>query len=364
MEGIVLDENFKAIAIVDSFNSFIWTDRFYKAGDFEIYTAVDMDALNTIYKPDYYLWMKNSEHLMIIEGSQIDSDVEKGNYMTISGRSLESILERRIIWGQMTFSGTLQTQVKAMLDSCIISPTITDRKIPNFIFQESTDPAITSITLADTQYNGENLYDAICKLCESNKVGFKIILNDSNQFVFSLYKGTDRSYDQDANPYVIFSPKFENIINSKYIKSQKTLKNVTLVAGEGQGSDQKTTVVGSGNGLSRRELYTSSTGVSSTTSGGTLSDAEYMQQLSAKGTEALSLSSNMVTTSFEGEVETTVLFKYNEDFFIGDTVQIANEYGMEESGRVSEVVMSQDSSKGYTVVPTFDFNKDNTAAIA
>jgi hypothetical protein len=89
-----------------------------------------------------------------------------------------------------------------------------------------------------------------------------------------------------------------------------------------------------------------------------------MQQLSAKGTEALSLSSNMVTTSFEGEVETTVLFKYNEDFFIGDTVQIANEYGMEESGRVSEVVMSQDSSKGYTVVPTFDFNKDNTAAIA
>ena len=142
--------------------------------------------------------------------------------MTISGRSLESILERRIIWGQMTFSGTLQTQVKAMLDSCIISPTITDRKIPNFIFQESTDPAITSITLADTQYNGENLYDAICKLCESNKVGFKIILNDSNQFVFSLYKGTDRSYDQDANPYVIFSPKFENIINSKYIKSQNT----------------------------------------------------------------------------------------------------------------------------------------------
>ncbi len=54
------------------------------------------------------------------------------------------------------------------------------------------------------------------------------------QFVFELYAGFDRSYDQTENPYVIFSPKFENIINSNYIESKASLKTVTLVGGEGE----------------------------------------------------------------------------------------------------------------------------------
>lgn len=65
-------------------------------------------------------------------------------------------------------------------------------------------------------------------------VGFRIKLSDDNKFVFKLYAGADRSYDQFTNPYVIFSPKFENVINTNYLESKKTLKTVTLVAGEGR----------------------------------------------------------------------------------------------------------------------------------
>ena len=50
-------------------------------------------------KQDYYLQSKESEHVMIVEKIQITSDTEDGNHVTVTGRSLESILDRRIVWG-------------------------------------------------------------------------------------------------------------------------------------------------------------------------------------------------------------------------------------------------------------------------
>ena len=61
---------------------------------------------------------------------------------------------------------------------------------------------------------------------------------------------------------------------------------------------------------------------------------------------------HIVTTAFEGEVEVTRLFKYGEDFFIGDIVQIANEYGNEGSAYISELVISN-SEEGLSIYPTF-----------
>lgn len=70
----------------------------------------------------------------------------------------------------------------------------------------------------------------------------------------------------------------------------------------------------------------------------------------AKGLK--NLADHIVTTAFEGEVEVTRLFKYGEDFFIGDIVQIANEYGNEGSAYISELVISN-SEEGLSIYPTF-----------
>ena len=107
-----------------------------------------------------------------------------------------------------------------MLNENIIEPILVARQIDNFVFEASTDPLITELTI-EAQYNGENLYNTIQTLCQINNIGFKITLTDNGFFVFKLYSGTDRSYDQLINPYVTFSPKFENIINSNYIESKK-----------------------------------------------------------------------------------------------------------------------------------------------
>lgn len=352
MEVLVLDTSFTALSIFDTFESFIWTERYFNVGDFEIYIPVSIEAL-TILREDNYLWLKNSEKVMIIEDLEIDSSPDDGPRLKVTGRSLESILDRRIIWGQTILSGNLQNGIKKLLTDNAITPTIPERKINNLIFEDSTDPLITDLTV-DAQYNGEELLESVQKLCEANSIGFKITLRDDNVFVFKLYAGVDRSYNQMVNPYVVFSPKFDNLINSNYVESKKTLKTVAFVAGEGEGSNQKTTTVtdssGGGSDLSRREMYTDAGGVSSTVDGGTLTDEEYMAQLSQKGAEELA--KNGCVQSFEGEVDSTYFYKYGEDFSMGDIVQLANEYGLESRSRVVEVVRSQ-SLSNVGIFPTF-----------
>lgn len=343
------DAEIERLMAIEIPSGFIWTDRYYAYGDFELYEAMREGLLDYI-KQDYYLQSKESEHVMIVEKIQITSDTEDGNHVTVTGRSLESILDRRIVWGQKLLSGNLQNGIKTLLNENVISPSDSNRKIPNFIFKESTDPAITKLKL-EAQYTGDNLYDVIQKICEEQGIGFKITLNDEKQFVFELYAGSDRSYDQTENPYVIFSPKFENIINSNYIESKASLKTVTLVGGEGEGADRRYTTVGGGSGLNRRELFTDARDISSNVgSDDALTDAEYMAQLQQRGKEKLA--ENVSITSFEGETETTIMFQYGKDFFNGDIVQIANEYGHETKARILEIVRSEDKD-GYSVYPTF-----------
>lgn len=479
MDLMVLDRDLNAIAVVDTYNSLIWTDRYQEYGDFELYMPMSIEVLSYIQK-DNYLWNKESEHLMIIEQLLIESDVEDGAKITVTGRSLESILDRRVVWGLKTISGSLQNGIKALLDENIINPTDTNRKIPNFIFEASTDPEIVEMTV-DTQYTGDNLYDVIQKLCFERGMGFKITVNESKQFVFKLYVGTDRSYSQSEYPYVVFSPNFENIISSNYVESKSGLKNVTLIGGEGEGIERRYTHIGNTSGLDRRELFTDARDISSdvdedltelfnfnqyqnqvfndttkqfvsdnrfnscmvdisayhgrilgltipqytnrngeaspyatvfvdaskryistvqkwerytdSNERGTLTtyefllpdnvqyiytsmfsqaaingeiysgdeedfecktvklaDYEYMALLEQRGRE--DLAENVETMSFDGQAETTVMFRYGEDFFTGDIVQIADEYGHETKARITEIIISE-NEEGYSAYPTF-----------
>ena len=353
MELLVLNTALESSSILDTYNSLIWTDRYYKYGDFEIFTPVSLEIVAQIRK-GYYLWSRDSEHTMIVESIEIASDVESGNKLVVTGRSLESILCRRIVWKTTNLTGSLQAGVKKLITDAIIDPTDSSRKIDNFIFVESTDEAITSLTLEKQVGMGDGLYDTIVSICESTNIGFKVTLTDDGKFAFMLYAGTDRSYDQLTNPYVVFSPKFENIINSNYLESDIKLKTVTLVAGEGEDPNRVTLEVpvtaGAGSGLDRREMYTDVRYLQKESSDGTLTDAEYKAQLKQKGLE--DLAENTSVKTFEGEVDTINMFVYGEDFYMGDIVQVVNEYGAASKSRVTEFIRSQDES-GKKAYPSF-----------
>ena len=364
----MLNTSLEAVKIIDEFDSFIWTDRYSAYGDFELYLAptegnltyVDHNSNEIKSIEECYLISNESEHVMIIEDIQIDSDVENGSQLYISGRSLESILNRRIIWKQTVISGNLQNAIKKLLNENIINPSDSKRKVNNLIFEESTDTAITSLKISGkAQFTGDNLYDVITSLCDIFGIGFKITLSEANQFVFKLYSGVDRSYNQSENPYVAFSPSFDNLRNSSYLKSKKNLKTITLVAGEGEGAERKTVSVdvsnGSATGLDRRELYTDARDISSnvTDENGnstTLSPEDYNAQLTERGNEKLS--EYVSIQAFEGEAEPNMTYKFETDYFIGDIVQIMNEYGIESRSRITEVMRSE-SSSGIEIYPTF-----------
>lgn len=358
MEIIVMDEAFRSLYNLDVFESLIWTERYNGCGNFEFYTPVNesiLQVVNTIQKKmetklDCYAWLKDSGTAMIIEDLEIKTDTESGNHLIISGRGLESLLERRIVWNQTILNGKLQNGVERLINEAIINPTIESRKISNFLFSESSNDFIKSLSLR-AQYTGDNLYDTILEICDTSHLGFDVTLDENNNFVFSLTYGEDRSYDQNKNPYVIFSPKYENIISSDYLESPKTLKNVTLVSGEDKGKERRTRIVGSASGLSRREMFTDARDAQSEKEDGTeLTDDEYNAILDQRG--AKDLAENIYTKVFTGEIEATKTFIYDRDFFKGDIVQIVNDYGMESKVRVSEVVRVQDTN-GYSMYPTF-----------
>lgn len=355
MDISVMNENFETIHVVDSYKSMIWTDRYNKAGDFELYTEVGGETLKYVTK-DRYLSIKDSDHTMIVSDLEILSDRDLGNYIRITGKSLEQILDRRIVWGLKVLNTTLQNGIKTLLTENIINPNDSNRKIPNFLFEESTDSKITQLKM-DTQYTGDNIYDIVATECSDNDLGYKIILNDLNQFVFSLYAGVDRSYDQTENPYVIFSPKYENLVNSNYYESNADLKTITLIAGEGEGSARTYATYSSSSdtGLARRELFTDARDLQSVYyengTEHTLTQAQYLDNLKSRGKSKLDEYSTV--TTFEGEVEPRNSFVYKKDYNLGDIVQIENEYGFLGTARITEVVSSQDDS-GYSLYPTFE----------
>lgn len=349
MELLILDTDLKAIYVLDTFESVIWKERYCGCGDFEIYAKASEELFNYL-KQDYYLCLRDSEYVMIVEDCKIKEDQENGPHMIFSGRTAESILDRRIIWNQTVLTGNLQNGIELLLNENAISPTIADRTISNLVFEASVDSAVTNLT-SEAQFTRTNLYESIVKLCAAKNIGFRVILPlDSDNFIFQLYAGADRSYDQITNPYVIFSPKFENLISSDYSESNKNLKTLTVVAGEGEGADRKTTVVGSGTGLSRREMHTDARDLSQTVDEVLIPEADYLAQLAQRGTE--DLTEHVLEKSFDAQLDTTRMFKYGEDFFLGDIVQIVNEYGIKAKARVTEVIRSQ-STSGIEVYPTF-----------
>ena len=48
------DTSFNAVAIVEAYKSFIWTDRYTDVGDFELYVPASAPYLDKIHNDYYY----------------------------------------------------------------------------------------------------------------------------------------------------------------------------------------------------------------------------------------------------------------------------------------------------------------------
>lgn len=348
MEIYFLNSDFEEIFLLDVFHSFIWTDRFWECGDMQIEMSPRSDVLSILSTTSYFK-IDESPHKMILETVSIEPDVKKGDILTLQGRSLESLLDRRIVWDSMALTGNLQTEVLRMLTDNVVAPSDSNRGMP-FGLRTSTDTNITSLII-DTQYGGELVYDAICEICKTANIGFRVYYNtDDDLFWFKLYTGVDRSYNQTDRGPVAFTADLNNLLNANYIETGRFEKNVCRVGGEeGVGNVRTYVTVGSGTGLSRKETYLEAN-INRRTDDGELTDAEYEDALEGKGNEELA--KKIYIQAFDGEVDPT-MYNYGDEFEMGDILQIADEYGHQTTSRVIEVIYSQDED-GVKIYPTFE----------
>lgn len=343
MIPIIMDPNFNKLGMIDDYKSFIWTTRYYSPGDFELCTGLTEKSIEFL-KANNYIMREDDEHIGIIETLEIDITEENEQIIIASGRFLSSILARRIIAAQTQVSGSVSKCIETLINDAIINPTITARKIDNFTFGEYESSETMS-----AQYTGDNLQTTITDICEQFGIGFKTTLTDDNNFLFQLFEGTDRSYDQSENPYMVFSDKYDNLLTSQYTEDRQKIVTDVLAAGEGEGTERKTIWVttGSPSGLERYEYFDDARNISS--NNGEITDEEYYTQLSEDGEEDLTT----YTTAFSGEVDFSNV-NYKVDLNIGDICSIENtKLNMYINARLVEVIESIDESGKYQIIPTF-----------
>lgn len=336
MDLYVLNADLAPIAVVDQYESLIWSTRYYTYGDFELYLPADRLAF-TILLQGYYLKRSDSDRIMMIKNIGLDTDVENGDHLTVKGFSAEKILHQRIVWSQTNLNGNAESELRRVINENVISPSNASRKISNFILAE----AVGYSEAIKKQTTGAYVDEVTTDICTTNKWGWKVTLNNKKQFVFSLYSGKTKG--------VTFSPNFDNLISSNYQSDKSNFANVALVAGEGEGTARKTAVVGTASGLDRYEMFVDARDVS--TNEGEISESEYKEVLNRRGLEKLNEA--LPVEAFDSEVDPNVTYKYKEDYDIGDVVTVVNEYGIKAESRIIEIVECFDST-GYSVVPTFE----------
>lgn len=345
MDLWIYSQTFELLGIVDTASSVIWADRFRQCGDMEIYLPASEEMLELL-QNERFVVRQDSRMACIIEKVQTTTDEENGDYMTVTGRCLRSILDRRIIWDQTALSGNLENALRKLVTDAFISPKIPERKYTGL----SLAPAHGYTETVETQYTGTVLLEALEELCAAYDYGFSVYIQDGG-LVVDFYKGVDRTVEQLSNTAVVFSEEYDNLAGSTYTMDATAYKSVALVAGEGEGTARRRTVVTRStdlSGLARREMFVDARDISS--NDGEITDAAYTAQLAARGKADLSAAS--VVESMEGSVVTEQMYTFGVDYALGDHVTVVARYGRQANAQVLEVVETEDEN-GYTCTPTF-----------
>lgn len=342
MMPYVLNSDLERVAQVDDFISFIWTQRFYKPGDFELCCNI---RYSEFIKKGAFIMRKDDNHMGVVEKIQFKLEDDQQEMIIASGRMLPALLARRVIANQTQLTGLVTECIKLLVNENAINPVNTARTIPDLTF--TNDSASTAEM--DAQYTGENLLDTLSSICELYSIGMDCVLDENNKFAFSIYDAADRSIDQNVYPQVVFSQSYENLLNSEYEADYTTFGTDILVGGEGEGINR--TFVWSAkdtqSGLDRYEKFLDAS--SAVSNEQIITQETYEKQLEGLGLEELS----EYTAAFQGEVDFTNVI-IGTDINIGDLCTIKNErWGMLVNTRLIEVIESVGEDGSYTIVPTF-----------
>lgn len=377
--------------LLDKINSLVWTERYQSPGDFELILDITneinervvldiIDSLESfgenggqdcyfdIYEDWRYVENEKLKIVMLVETIELVDDIESGALVKIKGRSLGSLLDRRLVWGQKVFDNK---QIMLVLDD-LLTPAFSGPRLMGIIethpFFEKNEILLSQTNKLTGQWTGDPLDEVIQSICKMYDIGYEVLWKGNRTYGENIngspcrivfYSGKNRTNRQNSRKPVIFSTQLDNLLSSDYLKSLREFKNVALVAGEDTGSNRKLLEVFKNIGnpdimkSNRRELFVDARDIQMEKEDGTTyTNEEYAQLLRQRGLEKLS--EHPIITAMEAGIDAKdPKFVYGKDYFIGDKVTIITNFGLEISAIVSEVVRTLDET-GYSINPTFE----------
>ena len=347
-------------AVCDTFSSLLWGIEYYECGEFEVYIAANPLNIEIFQTGRIVGRDDDSQHFGIIESVHINTDVENGDYLTVKGRFLMCLLERRII--HPTYNATAEKAYSDIVREVITQNTMLNdsRKIPGLSLGTVSGDCWQQTTTLQISYT--NLMEWVYTICE--KIGGTAnirLVKDTGELyrmVFDLSEGSDRSVMQEDNPHILFSDAYSNLLSFSYAEDSSIQKNFAYIFGQGKGDERKRTTYCEGTEptyLDRYELYVDADDISETeqVEGETvpIPADKYIELLKTRGSEKLV----EPKTASESEIAAhNSQYVYNRDYYVGDYVTVEHKrFGMIKP-RIQLTGMIEGFDKnGRSLTPTF-----------
>jgi len=236
MQELAIYKDFELQGVITSYIGLTWVRRFNDVGEFTLKLPPTKENARLIKSGNI---IRKGNEAAFIENIETQHESDGGAVIIVTGRSLSSILDLRII--SLTMSGSTDTVIGTLLNQNFISATDANRCISNFTIKNLTTKNGVS---ARVEWENRNALDCVRELTQSAIVGFRVDFNIKDKtFDFSLYDG--------KQSFAIFTEAFRNILTQDYLHEARDYKN-TLYLRSGNVSH---VFGGENTGISRREIF-------------------------------------------------------------------------------------------------------------
>lgn len=319
MELYVYSSEMELQGIVEKIASLIWTRRYWSCGEFKLLVPFTEEHSRMLVKNNIIMKRGDDEaaqirYVSITKNSQGLEEIE------VQGKFLITWIGKRIIKKQIITNDTTQNILYRIVRENVTNPADTARKIPDVsIATDDEDTESGVIDYTSEQYTNAQL--AAETAAKAAKLGIRMRTDArTGAHVFSVYEGRDLTAGNTAgNAPCIFSQEFDNIVEQEYTNSVENLKTTAFVGGEEkEGVARKVAEVGgSAAGLAREEVFINATDIVQEYEDDdgeqvTLTDAEYLALLSARGAEELEQYAE--TLSFGSKINTSEFNVIRKDY--------------------------------------------------
>lgn len=328
MELYIFDRELNFKGIFEGHFSLRWVRRYSRCGEFELHCSLTPETLN-ILKRGNVIWKKDDLEAGYIEYRNLKQDSKGKEVLVVRGKFLTGYLNRRIIWGIENLNSTSELAIRELINNNAINPIDVNRKLDLLALGELKNYT----QQLNYQVSYKNLLEEIENIANTSELGIRTLIDIQNkQMIFNLYEGLDRTAGQSQNAPAIFSKEFENILEQEYIDSLNNYRNISLVAGEGEGPVRELVTVGQGTGLDRFEMFVDARDLKQED----MTIEEYQSKLENRGQSKLAETKEIQT--FDSKINLNSNLVYKEDFDLGDLVTCTSKkWGITIDTRITEV---------------------------